>query len=273
MHTTSPEFDTTVGNYFGLPNNPSGDVYGIEMELEQLYELINFPKHCQNVTEDHSLRNNGMEFISKPVSLEDAVEFFVDTLTTEEVKWSDKTKRCTERGSVHVHVNVKHFSIAQLRKFLRFYCILEPEFFAFVHESRRNNIYCVPLAATQMPKYIQRLPTLGNIVESWHKYTALNVKCLSELGTVEFRHLEATENECTFRQWLGFIHQLKEATRAFPDNLSWDNVHVLHHFVFSKPMEQVEDIKASYQEDLINRLNISPKMLAERIKESKRCVA
>lgn len=273
MHTTSPEFDMTVKDYFGLPNDPRGDVYGIEMEVEQVYEIVNFPKHCLNAVEDHSLRCNGMEFISKPVLLDEAVEFFVDTLTSEDIKWIEKDKRCSERGSVHVHVNVKHFSVAQLRKFLRFYCILEPEFFAFVNKSRRNNIYCVPLAATQMPKYIQRLSTLGSIVEHWHKYTAVNVKCLSKLGTVEFRHLEATEDVGKFELWLSFIHQLKEATKTFPDNLSWDNIHSLHYFVFSKPMEQVEDIKTSYQEDLINRLNISPKMLAERIKESKRCVA
>lgn len=71
---------------------------------------------------------------------------------------------------------------------------------------RRNNIHCVPLTETAMPAlYKKPLPML---VKAWHKYTALNLKRLVDLGTMEFRHLHGTGDVQEFNTWLSVLENL-----------------------------------------------------------------
>jgi hypothetical protein len=88
------------------------------------------------------------------------------------------------------------------------YALYEEFFFAMVEQGRRGNIHCVPLTETHLPgNYalpIEKLAQQGR----WHKYTALNILPLTTLGTVEFRHLQGTDDVELFGEWLQLLENL-----------------------------------------------------------------
>lgn len=263
--------DKTIAQFFGRLAAYTDNSVGLELEMEQVMETRDEIFGLLNVTEDNSLRNNGMEFISNPLLHNEALRFCKDVLHSTKVAWHDKTQRCTERGSIHVHVNMLHRTVEETVRFLRFYCLLEPQFFSEVEQHRRNNIYCVPLMATSMPRYIQQ-KGLNGMVGAWHKYTALNAKPLSQFGTVEFRHLQATDDMDTIDRWLSIILKLKQAAVDIRDsNLTWEQVLELHLRVFGKPATLLEDMEVCFQEDLVSRQQFDVTSIALRVREAKKC--
>ena len=195
-------------------------ICGVEHELEGLaynwHEVYcnAFTHDEMGVDEDGSLAG-GKEFITVPRGVEN------------QILWHQRLhgltdmfngERVSERTSIHVHVNMINMTREQTLSLLTAYCLLEPFFFAYVGQQREQNIHCVPLWATHMPKLIygNTPETYKKIPASWHKYTALNLKPLREIGTIEFRHLEGTEDNQQFSSWLYLIKALYDW--AFVDN-------------------------------------------------------
>ena len=151
---------------------------------------------------DGSLRNNGAEFITKPVSYDRALVLFDEihqglTLGPEPY---------TARTSIHVHVNVASMNSAQVKLLLHTYALLEPVFFHLAGAQRCHNIHCVPLTYTLMPTLYK--DTLALIIERWSKYTALNLCPIRTQGTIEFRHMHGTGDKDLYRLWLTLLHEL-----------------------------------------------------------------
>lgn len=247
-------------------------LYGLELELESVDGLGKDIDNLAQLEEDHSLRNNGREFISHPISLDKAIKFYNDVMHNDFVSWIVQSERCSERGSIHVHVNVLHLEADQVENILRFYSMLEAGFFNIVAAHRRNNIYCVPLSATSLPRKIV-CKDLYEVAHSWHKYTALNAKSLEKLGTLEFRHLQATEDSTLVEYWLRCIDKLfDEGERAQRGDLSFQEVLMMYERVFgyAPTKEIVETLLLAHQEDVVNRCHVPAKTLIKRIQEFKK---
>lgn len=75
-----------------------------------------------------------------------------------------------------------------------------------VDSSRRGNIHCVPLTETFLCNYYSH--NLNHMLTRWHKYTALNVLPLAKLGTIEFRHLQGTDDTNLMETWLTTLENL-----------------------------------------------------------------
>ena len=166
---------------------------------------------------DGSLRNNGVEFITRPLSYENALKAFNDLhngLTLGE-------KPYTSRTSIHVHVNVASLSMEQMKHMLLLYALLEPVFFAVAGETRKHNIHCVPLSFTVLPSIYHK--PLPDIIKAWSKYSAFNLMPVKTQGTVEFRHLYGTGDFGVYQKWLTLIKEL------------WD-------FVYDAPPVALEDM-------------------------------
>lgn len=160
------------------------------------------------ITDDHSLRNNGREFISPICNTDKQITIFqalVDNVITGKDRFSDRT-------SIHVHVNVRSLSLNSLKEFLLLYALVEPLFFKYVGKTRENSIYCVPLGATYLPNLYGE--SIEKILKNWHKYTALNLLPViggdgsKKLGSVEFRHMYGTVLESEFIPFLSAIESL-----------------------------------------------------------------
>jgi len=151
---------------------------------------------------DGSLRNHGIEFITKPVTFEEAIKLF-DTLHKGLTLGPNPY---TVRTSTHVHVNMASMTLDQCKHMMLLYALLEPVFFAAVAPDRQHNIHCVPLNYTLLPS-IYKSP-FPDIVKSWSKYSALNLMPLRTQGTMEFRHLHGTGDIVVYQRWLTLLNEL-----------------------------------------------------------------
>jgi hypothetical protein len=198
-------------------------ICGTEYEIENIYS-VNIKGY--DVGSDHpywfgdlgaikdgSLRNNGLEFVTRPVPFKRALELFDELHGS----LSLGPEPYTARTSTHVHVNVASMSKAQLKQFVLLYALFEPVFFAFAGPVRKHNIHCVPLSYTLLPKHYPG--KIEYLIDAWSKYTAFNLKPVRTIGTVEFRHLFGTGDKEVYQQWLQMIMELW--TFAFNMPLNW----------------------------------------------------
>ena len=154
------------------------------------------------LVQDNSLRNGGVEFITKPMDFDEAIKTFNvlhDGLTLGPEPY-------TSRTSIHVHINMANLTMEHLKHFLLTYALLEPVFFEVAGETRKHNIHCVPLCFTIMPSHYSKSPS--DLVKLWSKYSALNLMPVKSQGTVEFRHLYGTGDVHLYTKWLTLIKEL-----------------------------------------------------------------
>lgn len=179
----------------------TGLKFGTEYEIEaiQAHGAVNSQFYVEN---DHSLRNNGHEYKTKPVSYDKSLELF--KFLHANLKYGDDA--FSERTSIHVHMNIGDFTTHQAKQLVLFYTLLEPLFFKFVGPKREHSIFCVPLTHTALSKHYN-LP-FEKLVGMWSKYTAFNILPVKEYGTVEFRHLYGTKDYETYKKWLTILKEL-----------------------------------------------------------------
>jgi len=245
----------TINKIFGVPM-VSGFRAGIEYEVESVHKVMQNANYILTSTTDDSLRNSGVEVITKPLKYQDALDSHT-WLFTEGLILHKKSEACTELGSIHVHVNFSDVSLEKVRQFIRLYALLEPFFFDAVADHRQNNIYCVPVAATNILKYVNA--DVGEMVERWHKYCAFNVKPLSQYGTIEFRHLQITDDHATFETWLRMIHELYQfnLNNDAPPVISPTFLRTLVVAVTGNPFLTLEEISAKLEQTQVNDLLIT----------------
>lgn len=185
-------------------NNLNVFVAGIECEIESVRDVSKEVTADFVIEHDGSLRNNGKEFISIPMEKDSLLTAFKNLHA--KIVYFDKTDAFSPRTSTHVHVNVRPFEAPSLRNLLLFYALYEEFFFSMVDSVRRDNIHCVPLTETHMPTLYKQDWMIQS--KRWHKYTAFNMLPIQKQGTVEFRHLQGTEDADLLNRWLSTLNNL-----------------------------------------------------------------
>jgi len=176
-----------------------------------------------NVVADHSLRNNGLEFVSCPTPATAIVGHFTELHKS--LKFRNLTQKFSERTSIHVHVNCCNLEEQDVRNIILMYALFEEYFFMMASPSRRHNIHCVALTETYLPSLYKN--KLTQLVSKWHKYTALNIKPLAQYGTIEFRHMQGHDDPALLDQWIKTINNLMQVGVQNPINkktLTSDNI-------------------------------------------------
>ncbi len=206
---------------------------GIEVEVEGIQgppavnsiENTKF-RYFWSAKEDPSLRNNGIEYVSIPISgnaIPLALSYLENQLCVGYPKHS-----FSDRTSVHVHLNCKHMFVSSFVNFMFLYLALEPVLYSFVARfgtSRKDSNYCVPVntsatfynLAKRMNELIaiqdQRTENVSmifrHVVDDWRKYTGFNIQPLGRFGTVEFRQMSGTANAKLLKKWINLIFNLR----------------------------------------------------------------
>ena len=204
---------------------------GVEVEAEHV-ELPSgtiIPTWAQ--TSDNSLRDNGREFLLLP-SAPDSAYYSLAAL----FHWLRLLRpkpKFSWRTSIHVHLNMRTERVDQILSLLMLYMLFEDSIFDFVGNDRRRSNFCVPLQETDLSYSISRMLNNNNklpsLLMNWSKYTALNYRPLllndhgnpdhpgapGGKGTIEFRHLEGTDNLRRIIQWINIILSLQVASRKY----------------------------------------------------------
>lgn len=188
-----------------LPVIESQHIIGIEVEVENFREGQQSLRKIWSSKGDGSLRNNGMEFVTHPIPASDAPSALFHLLA----QVLPDSCCFSPRTSTHVHFNMTDWDVSKVKELVLWYTVFENLLFRFAGRKRNQNIYCVPLTATnQLYQFYQT--SLERSVSKWSKYSSLNLLTLHNLGTVEFRHMHGTFDVAKLCTWIRLICRLCE---------------------------------------------------------------
>lgn len=181
----------------------SDHLVGIEIEIENVGgRSVGLIDSSWTTAPDNSLRNAGIEFISRPIlaSMAPTIlkSLLIDTLP--------KDCSFSPRTSVHIHLDMQQMSGNGIVDFVGLYCLFEELLYRFAGRGRNKNIYCIPVCETDLAR---GLGFVG-LRKEWKKYTGLNLCPLSSYGTVEFRHMHGTYDVQKISSWIQLIVCLKD---------------------------------------------------------------
>jgi hypothetical protein len=170
---------------------------GIEVEVEG-FAVEKWPKCIYWVVDkDGSLKDHGHELISVPVAgknIDYALKELVEAMKVQQPRWS-------HRCSVHVHINIRQWTIQQARALVMAYAVFENLFFSLVPEDRRAGGFAYPITDT--------IPGEFQFGYQDGKYSAMNIgSSIAKFGTVEFRHMYGTADPIILRRWIQLIVKL-----------------------------------------------------------------
>lgn len=177
-------------NEFIIPDEPKMVAkrhVGIEVEVEKVYKETS-PTSFWNTKPDNSLRDGGIEYVSKPVDGQ-----YIPAALLELSKVLPRKADFSLRTSIHVHLNVCDWDSSQVLQYILVYLAVEPLLYKFVGRSRDKNNFCVPLYLTDLPKGLNRFAELL-AVKRYERYSGLNLDALRKFGTLEFRHMHGTHD-------------------------------------------------------------------------------
>jgi hypothetical protein len=180
------------------------ELVGIEVEVENAGNLTANLNKTWTMVADGSLRNTGIELITKPIPAKDAplaLEYLLKHYLTQDCCFSPRT-------SVHVHLNVQDLTRGQVVDYILLYAVYEKLFYKFAGRGRAKNIYCVPLSDCDLLTYMCEMGETRD--RQWSKYTGLNTLPILTYGTVEFRHMHGTYDVGKLSTWINLITKLKE---------------------------------------------------------------
>lgn len=216
--------DSPITEHLMHPKLVGSDVFGVELELEgcpvrlergRTYDAVaGFPMPA-GVTahEDGSLRNNGIEFVTAPLSgagLVSAVEGIMRVAC-------DLQLRESGRAGLHVHINVLDLTVDQWIDFLKVYTLVEPLIYQWVGAGRRESIYCRPWYSvdrfdSDLRNFVGFLKR-GVLDRLNSRYYGLNINSSSKHGTLEFRHMPDTMDAERIYTWINIIQTMKNYVR------------------------------------------------------------
>ena len=199
---------------------------GVEVELEGLYsmdsevydDLMNW-----NTIEDGSLRDSGYEFVlRKPkkgqrlIEALEELEKFIQGHSEE----SGDVPKTSRRTSMHVHIDCRNLTGEQVVNFYMLFTILERTFFRVYGgddggSSRINSNYTSPSFRSNKASTLSRMMTesqgaFSEAVRHSSKYSALSLRTLSGIGTVEARLHRAVWKKDEMLLWINTLLLLKE---------------------------------------------------------------
>lgn len=203
-----------------LPDDLYGNTrFGVEVEIENgagTRSGVYWERKS-----DGSLRNDGVELVFRmPLAGADVryalAEF--DGLIPDSATVGMRT-------SVHVHVDVRDMSFNQIANFIVLYTALESVFYA-VNDSkeRYGNIYCPGITSNnQADKYRGLIKAITNDnlseiytrLDDWEKYSGLNFRTISTLGSAEFRMHRGSTNSTELSDFITYIRKLKEKAISY----------------------------------------------------------
>lgn len=185
-------------------------IHGIELEIENA--SADWVVAGMRVVRDESLRNNGLEFVTSPMTYSNMYH----VLNTFFSKAPDINANCySDRTSIHVHTNCLDLTPDQLATVCLLYQVFERLLYNFAGGERDKNIFCVPWSQANLTyNLINKIKSCNHTSRDWHKYTGLNLIPLFEQGSIEWRHMPGTNDINRIMIWLALIGSIYAYART-----------------------------------------------------------
>ena len=183
---------------YPIPSN-----FGIEIEIENVPDPG--PETMSwNMVQDASLRNNGVEYVSRPL-LPHAVLPALAEMDYLLLSLPKGRGVFSHRCSIHVHIDVTRLTVEQVHVLLAGYMSIENLLFNSMFPDRKGNNYCFPLTSTNLSS---DLLVRSRLTKDIWKYCAVNCSHMRGYGTIEFRHHPGTKDMRNLFNWIKIISEL-----------------------------------------------------------------
>ena len=215
---------------------------GIEIEVENVGRHVDINEELWVLTNDGSLRNNGIELVSRPLFGEDIIV----ALEEAQRELERVEARLTSRCGLHIHIDVSGLSTDQLLSLTCAVALAEKTIYNYVGNDRRDNIYCLPISDTAnlLPfynaiKYGHDRSEIVRAIKKTQKYSGFNILPILTQGSVEFRHHKGTFNADEIIAWINIIMGIREAGINFSalDLVSMGYNQIITHMFGSRAAE------------------------------------
>jgi hypothetical protein len=207
------------------PELDDQNALGIELEYEQVTNTEAWASPHWVATSDGSLRNRGVELVSRPLAF-GSVE---DALSDAETMVASSGALATERCGLHTHMNMRPYSVGQIWSLGCLYGIIEPTLYQTYALRREDSMFAVPLWLNtgQVDALRRDITSIRNMREGAHmppcsivqtsKYSALNFASLASFGTLEMRQPYCSNDFEAIRSWTDFCQRLIEVGTSWED--------------------------------------------------------
>lgn len=194
----------------------AGALFGVEVEVEG----ASLPRAVKGfaVKHDGSLRGGKEYVFDSPKNLSEATRLL--TLLEKELTTAPSKPEFSFRTSVHAHVNVTDLTIKEFQRVLYTLLLFEPAFLRFSGEGRRHNRFC--LSSSDADGYLLDTVKLfgdkeaGAFAEQLlyfsddnHKYSAINLACVKNFGTIELRTMRGTCDAVLLSTYLEVLDSIR----------------------------------------------------------------
>lgn len=248
----------TIFEIFG-PRKTEG-VVGVEIEVEGR-DLPARGVRGWNVVPDGSLRNGGLEYVTKGAVTLQELSRHLDHLK-ENFLLAGAVVAEAHRGSVHIHVNVQNKTPEQVFTTLFLWLMVESLWMERCGPTRNGNLFCMSSSASGeiLPWARQFLARHrdGNWFQLWQrgKYSALNTDCIQNFGSIEFRTFPSSVVKEKVEGWAMWCTNLVEqGCKINPDKLytvwqeAMNNPRAFYENIFG-----AETLRLISDDDLLNHL-------------------
>ena len=200
---------------------------GVEVELERVSG--NRLEGLWHTTTDGSLHDDGLEYrFAEPLFGRD----IIIALTSLEELFGNGRNNCSNDCSTHIHIDIRDLDSRELQRFILLYYIYEDVILSSLcKESRRNNIFCLPLskASNSISSVAALLSSLDALNATrggmsatslfqrtagrLERYGAINMASITKFGSLEFRGFHAATTREEILLWINIIMSLKKASK------------------------------------------------------------
>ena len=194
----------------GYVKSKTGDV-GIEIEVEGLEPLPTMDSEYWMSKKEDSLRNHGMEYITKgPLKRGERLKEAV-TLACKKINVRKTVKNCP-RTSIHVHVNVSNYTLTQIVTGVTAFWLVENLLARYCGEDRESNLFCLRLKDAEGVLDLFSKSLDGNApfsrLNNHVRYAGLNTSALTMHGSLEVRLKGGTTDPEEIIEWANEMHNL-----------------------------------------------------------------
>lgn len=211
-------------NPYGYKTYPAKSV-GIELELEskggtQAEKFASENSYSWEFHHEESLRNGFELVLAKPripgsKEYNTAIEVLGEFLSANEKKLV-----ISYRTSLHIHINIQHFTFSQIYNIVLNTYLFENLLSYRSSANRKGNLFCMRGCDAEAAFYLlgedirKGFRQFEMVTMDSYKYGALNLASIRNRGTVEFRFMDATIDVAEIDLWVQglstFIHNAAE---------------------------------------------------------------
>lgn len=254
------------------PLLPSNDFVGVEVELEGFDEIHKsiMESGFWSVESDPSLRGGGKEFLYRyPLNGQDIItsmKEFDTFIQWYEGEYGEERIDCSERTSVHVHLDVRGMTSKQLLNLALINMTFEGSLLKLFGPGREDSNYCLPMEKGTDRFRLAHLMSddQGSILQaiSSSKYSSFNTLPIKTQGSVEFRIHTGCKSGEDILNWIYIILCMKSYALSmdvnwleYPGYVSLIGMDEYVRRVFKDHSEQF--LYQGYQEDLFKGIRVA----------------